>query len=119
MNPAVFLPAGLIRFGALRTFLAVADGLQLVPVYAELDEEFFGSLRATVGKTEVVFGRAALVCVAFDHNRGVRIIVEQALKDIGVASQRRTRIFADRALVVVKERVLDIGRENITDAALH
>src|SRR4051794_3916594 len=104
MNPTVFLPAGLIRFGTLRTFLAVADRFQLVPVYAKLNEEFFRSLRATVGKTKIVFGRSALVCVAFDHDRGVRIIVKEALEDVGVAGQSGTRIFADRALVIVEER---------------
>ena len=82
-----FCQQALVGFGALRTLLAVADGLQTVGGNSELHQEVLGGTGAAVAQAQVVFGRAALVAVAFHHDGGVREIGEDALERGGVAGQ--------------------------------
>ena len=72
VHAAVLLPARLVVVGALRTFLAVADGLQLVAGNAQLDQEVLGGGGAPVAQGQVVFGRAALVAMALDGDGRIR-----------------------------------------------
>src|SRR5437660_3317114 len=87
VDAPVFLPAGLVLFGALGTFLAVADGLQPVGGDAESSEELFGRTGAAVAQAEVVLGGAAFVAMAFDDDGGAGEIVEDSLERGGIAGQ--------------------------------
>src|ERR1022692_2082845 len=62
----------LVVVGALRTFLAVADGLQLVARNTQLGQEVLGGGGAPVAESQVVLGRTALVAMALDGDAGVR-----------------------------------------------
>src|ERR1035441_5126516 len=72
VRAAVLLPARLVVVGALRRFLAVSDGLQLVARDPQLDEEFLGGGGAPVAESQVVLGRAALVAMALDGDADIR-----------------------------------------------
>src|ERR1051325_9372589 len=85
---AIPLIAGLARVRADRPFLAVADGPDLVRGQPLLDVEIPEAGRATVAQTQVVFGRAALVAVPFDHYRESGILREDALEEFGVSCSR-------------------------------
>ena len=51
MDAPIFLPAGFVLFGTLRTLLAVADGLQPVWGNAESLEELFGGTGTAVAQS--------------------------------------------------------------------
>ena len=59
VRAAVLLPAGLVVVGALRTFLAVADGLQLVAGNTQLDQEVLGGGSAAVAQRASLRGAMA------------------------------------------------------------
>src|ERR1035441_7800457 len=102
VRAAVLLPARLVVIGALRTFLAVADGLQLVARNTQLGQEFLGGGGAPVAESQVVLGRTALVAMALDGDAGVREAGDDGLQGVGVLGQRGAGIFADIVLVVVE-----------------
>ena len=115
VGAAILLPAGFVGFGALRTLLAVADRLQPVGGNSELHQEILGGTGAAVAQAEIVFGRAALVAVAFHHDRRVREIGEDALDGGRIPGQHVARIAADIALVVIEVDVLDVGAEALLE----
>src|SRR5580704_16109665 len=106
MCAAILLPALLIGFGTLRTFLAVTDGLDTVASYAQLHQEILGCAGALVAKRKIVLSRSAFVAVTLHNNCEVRILREYLLQQSGIAGQRVACIRANIALVVIKERIL-------------
>src|ERR1700734_3900166 len=88
MGPAVLLPAGLIRVGALRTLLPVADRLQPGSRHPQLDQEFLGRRGAPVAQAEIVFGRAPFVAMPFDDDRRAGKILHDLLQRVGIPRQR-------------------------------
>jgi len=56
VSAAVSLPAGLVRFPALRRFLTIGDDLNPVARDPGLVEDLRGALRPVVAEADVVFG---------------------------------------------------------------
>ena len=102
MAAPVLLPALLIRFGAERLFLAVADGLDVVGGNASLDQRVTDGIRAAVAQSQVVLGRSALVAVSLYREGDVGMLLQE--RDI--ALQRRLLVGIDIALVIVEVDVL-------------
>src|SRR5438477_12060286 len=71
MIAAVLLPAIVVGLSADRFFLAVAYGLDLVFLDPSLQQGILGGCGSVCAQAYVVFGRAALVSVAFDLNHPV------------------------------------------------
>src|SRR5438046_1649319 len=105
MSAPVPLPATLVGLGTHRPFLAIADRLEPVGGNALLREEVAGGCRAAIAETEVVFGRPALVAVAFYVNRGIREIGEYPLEGLRVRRQRGARVIPNVVRIVVEERI--------------
>src|ERR1700677_1137372 len=74
------LPARFVLVGTLRPLLAVTDSLQTVGGNAQLHQEILGGAGAGVAQPQVIFGRAAVVAMAFHHNGGIRKIGEEGLE---------------------------------------
>src|SRR5579864_1564970 len=107
MPAAVLLPAGLVRLGAERLFLAVADGLDPAGVHAGPNQRVLYRVRAPVSQSQVVLGGAAFVAMPLNRELDVRMLVQE----LRVALHRRLLVRANRVRVVVKEHVLDAARE--------
>ena len=73
MAATILLIARLSGFIAERLFFAVADGAEAVRRNAQGDEILFYCGGATISETEVVFGGAALIAMAFDGGFNVWI----------------------------------------------
>src|SRR5579862_8634186 len=118
VRAAVLLPARLVMVGALRTFLAVADGLQLISGNAELREELLGGGGPPVAQSQVVLGRAALIAMPLDSDAGVGEAGEDGLQRIGILGQRGAGILADIVLVVVEVGVHHAPGEHLLERDL-
>ena len=79
VNAPVLLPAGFLLFGALRTFLTVADSVQPVGGNAESLEELLGGAGAAVAQPSVVLGGAAFVAMALNIDGLIGEIGQDAL----------------------------------------
>src|SRR5512140_2726208 len=88
MVAAIPLVAGLVRVRADRLFLTVADGPDLVRGQPLLHVEIPQAGGSTITQTQVVFGRAALVAMPFDHHGESRVLREDALQEFGVGRGR-------------------------------
>jgi len=66
---AVLLPAGFGALGAEGLFFAEAYGADAIGGDAQGDEILLDGAGAAIAKSEVVFGGAALIAVAFDGTR--------------------------------------------------
>src|SRR5436853_2937296 len=73
MIAAVLLPAIVVGLSADRFFLAVAYGLDLVFLDPGLQQGALGGWGTVCAQAYVVFGRAALVSIAFDLDYPVRM----------------------------------------------
>src|SRR6476660_7852065 len=113
VGAAILLPARFVRFSTLRAFLAIADRLQTICRYTQLDEEFTGCGCTAIAETEVIFGRAALVAMPFHDDYRVGILRENRLEHIGIAGQCGARIFPNVALVVVEEGIAHIALQDV------
>jgi len=102
---AVLRPGGFVAAQHGRTFLAVADGLQLVARNTQLGQEILGGGGAPVAESQVVLGRAAFVAMALDGDRGIREGGEDGLQRVRVLGQRVPRIRPDIALIVVEKAI--------------
>ena len=87
---AVLLPAGFVRLGAERRFLALADDRDAIGGDAKAHQVVLDGVGAALAKAEVVFGGAALVAVAFDADARAG----PALQLVGVGRQRRPGVVA-------------------------
>src|ERR1700731_4397064 len=74
---AVLLPAGFVGFHAEGLFLAVADGVEIGGRDAEVDEVLLDGVGTAIAQSEVVFGGAAFVAVAFDGDVGLGIALAE------------------------------------------
>src|SRR5580700_3147332 len=92
MRTTVLLPAIFARFGALRTLLTVADGLQTIRRDAQLHQEVLGRGCAAVAQRQVIFGRSAFVAVPFHHHREIRILLEDLFQQRCVLGEGVTSI---------------------------
>src|ERR1035438_6781098 len=110
VRAAVLLPARLVVIGTLGTFLAVADGLQLVARYAQLHQEFLGGSGAPVAESQVVLGGTTLVAMALDGDGDIRNAGEDGLERAG--------ILADIALIVFEQGVHDAAGEHLLQGRL-
>ena len=115
MDAPVLLPAGFVLLGTLRTFLAVADGLQPVGGNAESLEELFGGAGAAVAQSEVVLGGAAFVAMALDDDGRIGEIGQDGLERRGIPGESVAGVAANVGLIVVEVGVLDVRREALVD----
>jgi len=67
------LPAVFGALGAERLFFAVADGADAVAGDAGAHECSFYGVSAVVAESQVVFGRAAFIAMAFDRETDSRM----------------------------------------------
>src|SRR5580704_3559632 len=107
MPAAVLLLAGLVRLGAERRFLAVADGREPAGIHAGPHQRVLYRVRATVSQSQVVLGGTAFVAMSLNRELDVRMLVQE----LRVALHRRLLVRANRVRVVVEEHVLDAARE--------
>src|SRR5580704_15221626 len=114
MAAAVLLPAGLVAVHAERLFLAVADGGDAVGGNAERDEVLLGGIGAAVAESEVVFGGAALVAMAFDGHFDLRVVLQE-VRSLG---KGLTGIGANVGFVEVKIGVAHFPEEEIIQVRL-
>ena len=116
VGTAVALPTGLNCVGALRHFVAVADGFEARYGEAEAFEELGGAARALVAKRKVVGRRSTLIAMAFDGYLHLREICEQGAEQSGVVLESGGGAFAEIGAVVVEVDVLeeagDFGEES-------
>src|SRR5208283_2031651 len=115
MRAAVLLPAGLVGFRTLRPFLPVADGFQPVSGQPQRHQELLGGAGAAIAQPDVVFGRTALVAMAFHRDHSVGEIGQNGFQSGRVAAKRIARIAADIALVVVEVGVLSLRADALLD----
>ena len=66
VTAAILLPAGLVRLGAERRFLALGDDGDAIGGDTEADQVGLDGVGAAIAERQVVFGGAALVAVPFD-----------------------------------------------------
>src|ERR1700690_4445230 len=102
MTPPVLLPALLVRFGAERLFLAVADGLYVVGGNPSLNQRVTNRVRTAVAQGQVVFRRSPFVAVSFHRKADVGML----LQELDVALHRGLLVRADIALVIFEVDVL-------------
>jgi hypothetical protein len=74
---AILLIAILSGLHAEGLFLAEAHGAEAVGRDAQGDEVLLNGTGATVAEREVVFGRAALVAMAFDREANLRVLTKE------------------------------------------
>src|ERR1700740_1447625 len=74
---AVLLPAGFVVFGAEGLFFAEADGAHAIGRDAQGDEILLHRVGAPIAESEVVFGGAALVAMAFNGHANLRIVAQE------------------------------------------
>src|SRR5690348_8050404 len=107
MIAAVLLPAIVVRFSALRFFLAIADGFERVRANAILLQGLFGGVRAAFTQSQVVLGGTALVAVAFNL-----YFPSFLLDELCRLCQCLLRVGTQVSLVIVEENVFDhLGKE--------
>src|SRR5215831_9038740 len=102
MRAPIALIAAFVGIRANWTLLPIADGTDTIRGYSELHEEIFSGAGAAVAQAQVVFRRPALIAMAFDHNREVRIGRKNATKKGGVRVQGLTRVVSNIALVIIE-----------------
>jgi hypothetical protein len=110
MRPAIPLPAIFRFISTNRTILAEADYRQLRVRNPHRAKKFFRSLRPSVSQRHVVFFRPALVAMPFDQQLLARIVRQNVADHRHVGGQRRPRIVADGALVVIEQRIFQPGQ---------
>ena len=74
---AILLPAGFVRFGAERFFLAVADRLDAIAAHAALNEGILYRVGAIRAQRQVVFSGAALVAVSLNRDVDVGMLLQE------------------------------------------
>src|ERR1035438_1365250 len=118
VDAPVLLPAGFVLLGALRPFLAVADGLQPVGGNAEPLEELFGGAGAAVAQPEVVLGGAAFVAMTLDDDGRIGEIAQDTLQRGAIPGENVAGVTADIGLIVVEVSVQDFRRDALRKADL-
>src|SRR5579872_2862871 len=108
MGAPVLLPAGFVRFGALRPFFAVADGPQFVGGNPELHQEVLGGTGAAVSEAQVILRRAAFIAMPFDDNGLAWEIAQDALQSFGILRKRVPGVAANVTLVVIVICILNL-----------
>src|SRR5262245_2504384 len=103
MPAPVLLPTILVRFGAERFFLAIADCLDAAGADARLDERVLHGVGAIGSEREVVLGGAALVAVSFDGYVEICML----LQELRIALNGRLLVAADIGLVIIEVDILD------------
>src|SRR5262249_21504060 len=97
-----------VGLGALRLFLAVADGLDGVGADATLDQGLAGGVGAALTQGQVVLGGAALVTVAFDLYAPALL-----LDELCGARQHLLSVRTQIGFVIVEEDVCDVLGEEL------
>src|SRR5215472_10183797 len=101
---AVLLPAGFGGLHAEGLFLAPTGGGQTLGRNAKADEVLLDGVGSAIAQSEIVFGRTALVAVAFDGDASLGIILEE----VGCLLQCLARIGPDFGGVVVEISIADL-----------
>src|SRR6266567_2974022 len=109
VGAAVLLPACLGALGASRFFLAVADGLDTVGGNSCANEGGLCRACAVIAECKVVLGGTTFVAMTFDCDFHVRVL----LQECSIALNGRLAIRANIVLVIVKEDVLHVLREQL------
>src|SRR5208283_3628176 len=114
MAAAVLLVTGFVGRGAEGLFLAVADGGEAVGRNAQADEILFDGGSAAITESEVVFGGAAFVAMAFDGDANLRVVAEE----IGGFAESILGVSANIRLVVIEVGVTNFLEEEFVQARL-
>src|SRR4029077_12564061 len=108
---AILLPAGFVALAAEGLFFAEADGADAVGGDAQGDEILLGGAGAAIAESEVVFGGAALVAVAFDGHANAGIIAQE----FGGLGERLASVGADVRFVEIKIGVANFLEEEFVE----
>src|SRR5207248_8347429 len=109
MGAPVLLPALLVGFGAERFFLALADGLAAVRAHAIPRQLVANGGSPAVAQRQIVFGRAALVAVAFNRKSQIRVLLQELRR----GSERLRYLRAQAEAVVIEEHVLHLASKHL------
>src|SRR5215469_11537864 len=104
---SILLPAGFVRFGAERLFLAKANCLDAVGADAGGNQGVLHRTGAAVAERKVVFRRPALVAVTLNRECDIRVLLQER----HVRLNRGLLISANVGLVVVEINVFDVLAE--------
>src|SRR5580658_7787316 len=113
MDATILLPASFVMVGTDRIFLTVADGIELIAGDAGVHEIVPGGLGAGIAESDIVFGRTALVAIAFDLQFVAGILREDRRQFFGIGGQGADRVAAQGVRVVVEVGVLDAADQFI------
>ena len=111
MAAAVFLPAGFVALHAEWLFFTVADSADAVCANAERNQVLLDGGSATIAEREVVFGRAALIAVAFNDDFDLRIIAQE----VGGLGERCARVGTDIGFIEIKVGVLHFLQKHLVE----
>src|SRR5215469_5312791 len=103
------LPAGIVVLGAERSFLPITDSLDPVCRDSLLQQRLLQRLCAAGSQRQVVFFRAAIVTMSFDHYLDRRMLCQERR----IARGCRALIGADLCFVVVEQNVFHVLGEQI------
>ena len=95
---SILRPASLIFLGAGRPFLAIADGVELLSVYAEADKICLRGISSLLTECQVVFDGTSFVTVSFNTHFRAWIRLEPVkvlLEDFGISGP-------DVVLIIIK-----------------
>ena len=98
MHSSVRLPTGFTVLGAEGPFFSVTEYLDLRRCQTDVLQISFGGLSAPFSKNEVVRTGAPLITVAFDHDRMVRL----CLQNSGSGFESRSRLTAECILIEIE-----------------
>ena len=104
--------AGFGGFGAEGLFFAPAGGAEMVGGNAQADEIFLDGIGTALAESEIVFGRTALVAMAFNGDAGVGI----ALEEVGRFLESLASIRTNRGGIVIEVGVANFLEEEFVEA---
>src|ERR1700730_1416492 len=106
---SVLLPALFVVLGAKRSFLAVADGSDVIGRNSLLHQGSLYCLCAAGTQCDVVFFRSAVVKMPFDKNLDTRMLRQEGF----VILDNRRFVGSDVGFVVVEVHIFDVLAEQV------
>src|SRR5271165_671194 len=107
MSATILLPARLRAFCAERLFLAVTKCTDAGSRDPLLDERLLGGVRTVLTQSQVVLNGTALVAVALDQERYIRVLLQEAR----IGLNHRLILRRNLVAVVLEEHVFHVLRE--------